>query len=101
MSALFTPAPHRDATYGLVVLSPRHDLFQSPIPLQVYRLSSKYQPPAACMEPILAALSAVEATDIDLALLSDVYSLPAGLLESPSLEKVAAACKQKLLCQKS
>ena len=50
------------------------------------------------MDPILAALeSAVGAKDIDLALLSDVFSLPAGLLESPPLEEVDASCKQKLL----
>ena len=49
------------------------------------------------MEPILTALSAIEAKEIDLALLSHVYSLPAGLLESPPLQKIAATCKQKLV----
>ena len=49
------------------------------------------------MKPISAALSAFEARGIDLALLSHVYSLPAGLLESPPLEKFAAACKKKLV----
>ena len=49
------------------------------------------------MEPILAALSVIEAKDIDLTLLSYAYSLPAGLLESPPLEKIAAACKHKLV----
>ena len=60
-------------------------------------MADQYLPPAVCMEPILAALSAVEARGVDLALLSDVYSLPAGLLESPPLEKIAAACKLKLV----
>ena len=65
--------------------------------LQVYRLADKYEVPAACMEPILAALSEGEANGIDLALLSAVYSLPAGLLESPPLENIVGACKLKLV----
>ena len=65
--------------------------------LQVYCLEDKYKIPAACMEPVFAALSALQATDIDLALLSHVYSLPDQLLNAQSLQKLAAACKQKLL----
>ena len=65
--------------------------------LQVYRLADKYEIPAACMEPILAALSAVEAKDIDLNLLSVVYSLPPGLREHPDLKNLVAACRQTLV----
>ena len=68
-----------------------------PVPLQVYRLADKYEVPNACTEPVFAALSAVEAKDIDLALLSDAYRLPDGLRERPPLQKVTMACKQKLL----
>ena len=65
--------------------------------LQVYCLEDKYKIPAACMEPVLAALSAFQAKDIDLALLLHVYSLPDQLLEAASLLEIAAVCKQKLL----
>ena len=65
--------------------------------LRVYCLEDKYKIPAACMEPTLAALSALQAKSIDLALLSQVYSLPTQLSEAPSLQRLAAVCKQKLL----
>ena len=65
--------------------------------LQVYCLEDKYKIPAACMEPVLAALSTFQAKDIDLTLLSHVYSLPDQLLDAPSLQKLATACKQKLV----
>ena len=66
--------------------------------LRVYRLEDMYKIPAACMEPISAALSAFQAAkDINLALLSHVYGLPAQLLEAPPLQKIAAACKLKLV----
>ena len=65
--------------------------------LEMYCLEDKYKIPAACMEPILAALSAFQAKDVDVTLLSHMYSLPAQLTEASSLEKIAAACEQKLV----
>ena len=61
--------------------------------LRVYRLEDAYKIPAACMEPVLAALSAIQVKDIDIALLSHVYSLP----EAVSLQKIAAASRQRLV----
>ena len=63
----------------------------------MYRLAESYLPPATCLKPILVALSDFKLKDIDPAFLSNVYSLPAGLLEMPSLQKFIATCKQKLL----
>ena len=65
--------------------------------LQVYRLEDKYGVPAACMELVLAALAAFQANDIDLALLLHFYSLPAQLSEALAVQKVNAACKQRLV----
>ena len=66
--------------------------------LQVYRMADKYKVPAPCMETISAALSAVEAKDIDLLLLLKVYHLPPGLMDSLPLQKlITMSCKQKLV----
>ena len=63
----------------------------------MYRLAESYLPPAACLKPILTALSAFKSRDIDLDLLTHVYSLPAGLLERPSLGEITAACRHELM----
>ena len=65
--------------------------------LQVYCLEDEYKIPAACMEPVLAALSALQAKNIGVTLLSQVYSLPAQLSVAPLLQRLATACKQKLV----
>ena len=71
--------------------------FNGRLLLQMYRLADKYEVPAPCLHSILYALSVVRMEDIDLPLLSDVYSLPVGLLELPPLQKMIAACARKLV----
>lgn len=67
--------------------------------LQVYCLADKWRRDSvvsrACMAMILTALSAVKAEDLDLATLSAVYSLPAGLRAAPSLQHFLATCHSK------
>ena len=70
---------------------------QSRLLLQTYCLAHRFQLPGACMEPVLAALSAVKAEGVDLVLLSEAYSMLAGLQEAPSLASLMAACQQRLL----
>ena len=65
--------------------------------LQVYRMADKYKVPAPCMEPIVAALSALPAEALDLATLSDAFCLPLGLLEALPLRPLMQACLQRLL----
>ena len=65
--------------------------------MQVYCLADRYEVPGSCMEPIVAALSALKAEDVDLALLSEAYSMLAGLQEAPPLANLMAACQESLL----
>ena len=65
--------------------------------LQMYRLADKYDLPAVFLEPVVSALSAFKSGDIDLSLLSEFYSLPAGLLEASSLRPFIKSCQGKLV----
>ena len=65
--------------------------------LQMFRLADKYEVPAACLQLVLSALAAIETKGIDLPLMSEVYSLPLGLLEVPLLQNIVAACKRRLV----
>ena len=65
--------------------------------LQIYRMADKYEVPAACMEPIIAALSELKAEDLDVLVLKDVYSMPEGHLNAPSLAPLLATCQLRLL----
>ena len=65
--------------------------------MQVYCLADRYEVPGACVEPILAALSALKAEDIDLAMLSEAYCMLAELREAPPLANLMSACQESLL----
>ena len=65
--------------------------------LQVYRMADKYKVPAPCIEPIVAALSALPAEALDLAMLRDVFRMLPGLLEAPPLGPLMRACRDRLV----
>ena len=65
--------------------------------LQVYRLADKYEPPAGCMEPIIAALSAIKAKDMDIPVITHVYSMLEGRFDAPSLAPLFASCQLRLV----
>ena len=65
--------------------------------LQVYRMADKYKVPAPCMEPIVAALTALPAEALDFAMLRDVYSMLPGLQEAQPLRPIMLACRARLV----
>ena len=73
------------------------DRGQSRLLLQTYCLADRFEVPGSCMEPIAAALSALKAEDIDFAMLSEAYSMLAGLQEAPPLANLMVACHESLL----
>ena len=65
--------------------------------MQVYCLADKYEVPASCMAPVVAALTDFKAEELDAAMLSEVYCLPEGLLQAPPLQKLAGSCQARLV----
>ena len=65
--------------------------------LHVYRLADKYGVTAGCMEPIIDALSALTAENMDVPILTDVYSMLEGRFDAPSLAPLLASCQLRLV----
>ena len=65
--------------------------------MQVYCLADKFEVPAPCMAPIVAALTDFKTEELDVTMLSEVYCLPEGLFLAPPLQKLAGSCQARLV----
>ena len=72
-------------------------LFEARLLLQAYCMADKFKVPAPCMEPIVAALSALPTEALDLAMLSETFCMPRELLQAVPLRPLLRACVERLV----